>query len=279
MDTIVFDEADALPEVARSVADERIGLDGVAHIAALAGAAASEACRELARLCARETALGRPRLPIRHVDGAPVSDPGHLDYVARAIEAARERGRVLVLCTSYALAKELAARGRDAIVHVRGTRLASWVEAFRTDAHAVLLTPAAWTGLSLPGCIDHVVIPRIPFRPPSVEDEATHRFLEALGFPVSRIDGLIARDHGAAVRRNLAQGLGRGLRGPGERCTVWLLDPRFPLPKSMTRVIGGPDQGLAAKHLDLIHCIPARFRNGPRPAVDRGRIWPLARDT
>ena len=134
----MFDEADALPEVARSVADERIGLDGVAHIAALAGAAASEACRELARLCARETALGRPRLPIRHVDGAPVSDPGHLDYVARAIEAARESGRVLVLCTSYALAEELAARGRDAIVHVRGTRLASWVEAFRTDAHAVL---------------------------------------------------------------------------------------------------------------------------------------------
>ena len=33
-------------------------------------------------------------VPIRHVDGAPVSDPGHLDYVARAIEAARERGRV-----------------------------------------------------------------------------------------------------------------------------------------------------------------------------------------
>ena len=425
----MFDEGDALPEVARSVADERIGLDGVAHIAALAGAAASEACRELARLCARETALGRPRLlahcagrdaivervhalraafmtaaaadedaaeeaallaarlraflecaddgavataaiacgetpalavvhhapvrllrrvfdttraaflvsatlavpgarpspndllralglgpgarapgrinapgwadlqprrygamdfrfadrsapePIRHVDGAPVSDPGHLDYVARAIEAARESGRVLVLCTSYALAEELAARGRDALVHVRGTRLASWLEAFRADAHAVLLTPAAWTGLSVPGCIDHIVIPRIPFRPPSVEDEATRRFLEAVGLAASRIDGLIVRDRGAAVRRNLAQGLGRGLRGPGERCTVWLLDPRFPLPKSMIRVIGGPDQGLAAKHLDLIHCIPARFRNGPRPAVDRGRIWPLARDT
>ena len=119
----------------------------------------------------------------------------------------------------------------------------------------------------------------IPFRPPSVEDEAERRFLEAVGLAASRIDGLIVRDRGAAVRRNLAQGLGRGLRGPEERCTVWLLDPRFPLPKSMTRVIGGPDQGLAAKHLELIHCIPARFRNGPRPAVDRGRIWPLARDT
>ena len=62
VDTVVFDEADALPDVARSVADERIGLDGVAHIAAMACAQASEACRELVRLCARETALGRPRL-------------------------------------------------------------------------------------------------------------------------------------------------------------------------------------------------------------------------
>ena len=425
--TVVFDEADALPEVARSVADERIGLGLVAHIAAMAGAAAGEACRELARLCARETARGTPRLlahcagrdaivervrairaalgtaaddeaaeaaallagrlrtflecadgdtsavaaiapgeppalavvhrapvrllrhvfetahtaflvsatlaapsarpspndllralgigpgarapgrinapgwadlqprrygemdfrfadrsapaPVRHVDDAPVSDPGHLDYVARAIEAARESGRVLVLCTSYALAEELAARVRDAIVHVRGTRLASRVEAFRADAHAVLLTPAAWTGLSLPGCVDHVVVPRIPFRPPSVEDEAKRRFLEALGFAASHIEGLIASDRGAAVRRTLAQGLGRGIRGPEERCTVWLLDPRFPLPKSMTRVIGGPDQGLAAHHLGLIHCIPARFRTGLRPAVDRGRIWPLARDS
>ena len=59
---------------------------------------------------------------------------------------------------------------------------------------------------------------------------------------------------------------------------MWLLDPRFPLPKSMTRAIGGPDQGLAAEHLALMYAIPARFRTGPRPAVDRGRIWPLARD-
>ena len=428
VDTVLFDEADALPEAARSVADERIGLDYVAHIAATSDAAASEACRELARLCAHETTRGAPRLlahcagrdaivervrrirvafetaagadddaaeeaallaarlrtflecadggtvataaiapgetpalavvhrapvrllrhvfdttqaaflvsatlaapgarsspndllralgigpgtraptrlnapgwadlqptrygemdfrfadrsvpaPIRHLDGAPVSDPGHLDYVAQAIEAARKSGRVLVLCTSYRLAEELAARVRGAVAHPRGTRLASWLEAFRADANGVLLTPAAWAGLSLERCIDHVVVPRIPFRPHSVEDEARRRFLEQLGFAASTVEGLIARDRGAAVRRTLAQGLGRGLRGPHERCTVWLLDPRFPLPKSMTREIGGPDQGLAADHLALMYCIPARFRTGLRPAVERGRIWPLATD-
>ena len=136
----------------------------------------------------------------------------------------------------------------------------------------------AWAGLSLERCIDHVVVPRIPFRPHSVEDEARRRFLEQLGFAASTVEGLMARDRGAAVRRTLAQGLGRGLRGPHERCTVWLLDPRFPLPKSMTREIGGPDQGLAADHLALMYCIPARFRTGLRPAVERGRIWPLATD-
>ena len=62
VDTVLFDEADALPEAARSVADECIGLDYVAHIAATSDAAASEACRELARLCAHETTRGAPRL-------------------------------------------------------------------------------------------------------------------------------------------------------------------------------------------------------------------------
>ena len=425
--TVLFDEADALPDVARSVADERIGLDGLAEHAAAFGAGAREACRALARLCARETARGAPRLlahcagrvaivdhvarlgealeaaapddedaeeaallaarlrlfldcaqgdthalaalvpgeppalavvhrapvrllrrvfdttqatflvsatlaapsprsspndllrafgigpgerrpgrvnaagwadlqprrygamafrfadravpaPIHLVDDTPVSDPAHLDYVAGAIEEARKSGRVLVLCTSYALAGALAARAREAIVHVRGTRLASRLEAFRQDPNAVLLTPAAWSGLSLPGLIEHVVIPRIPFRPASVEDEARRRFLEALGLARSSIERLIARDRSAAVRRTLAQGIGRGLRGPRERCTLWLLDPRFPLPRSMTGRIGGPGQGLAVHHLALMHCIPARFRTGPRPAVDRGQIWPLARD-
>ena len=210
--------------------------------------------------------------PIRRVDGAPVSDPGHLDYVALAIEAARRSGRVLVLCTSYRLAGELAPRVRDAIAHAQGERLASRLDAFRADPNAVLLTPAAWTGLSLPGLVEHVVVPRIPFRPPSVEDEARRRFLAELGLAPAGIERLLARDRAAAAKRTLAQGIGRGIRGPRERCTVWLLDPRFPLPKSMTRAIGGPGQGLAADHLALMYAIPARFRTGPRPAVDLGRI-------
>ena len=206
----------------------------------------------------------------------PVSHPGHLDYVARAIEEAQRSGRVLVLCTSYALVEELAARlSGAAVVHVRGTRLGSCLDAFRADPRAVLLTPAAWTGVSLPGLVDHVVIPRIPYRPHAVRDEARREFLTRSGWSSVTAGRFAAIDRGAAARRKLAQGIGRGIRGPSERCTVWLLDPRFPLPKSLARAIGGPGQGRALGHLALINCIPARFRTGRRPALDEGRIWPL----
>ena len=205
----------------------------------------------------------------------PVSHPAHLDYVARAIEEARKSGRVLVLCTSYALVDELAKRVSSPVVHVRGARLGSCLDAFRADRRAVLLTPAAWSGVSLPGLVDHVVIPRVPFRPHAVRDAATRSFLAQLGLSPVAAQRLVASDRNAAVRRKLAQGIGRGIRGPRESCTVWLLDPRFPLPKSMARAIGGPGQGRAAKHLQLINCIPARFRNGRRPAIDQGRVWPV----
>ena len=205
----------------------------------------------------------------------PVSHREHLDYVARAIGEARRSGRVLVLCPSYDLARELAERVPGPLVQVRGTRLGSCLDAFRADPGAVLLTPAAWTGVSLPGLVDHVVIPRIPFQPHNVRDEARRDFLARLGLSPRVAERLVASDRYAAARRRLAQGIGRGIRGPDEHCTVWLLDPRFPLPKSMARAIGGPGQGQAMRYLELIHCIPARFRHGRAPAIDHGEVWPL----
>ena len=421
--TAVFDEADALPDVARSLADERIGLGLLADVISAAGADADDACHELTRVCVDETARGNrlldhcthkdrilalvsgvqaalhatdpadddtreeaallharlqnfldsaasgkavaalaagvpPALAVvhpepvrllRHVfektraaffvsatlaapahdphpndllrafgiapgmrtparinyagwrdlqpktygrmefrfadrttpgpfasgdDESRASDPQHLAYVAGAIEEARHTGRVLVLCTSYTLADEIGHLAPDARVHVKGHRLRSYLDDFRTDPHGVLLTPAAWAGISLPGLVDHVVIPRIPFAPPSVEAEAKQDFLSRLGLDRSKIKGLLAGDRMAAARRRLTQGIGRGLRGPDERCTVWLLDPRFPLPRSMTRTIGGPGQGNAKNYLPFINCIPPRFRNGRNPAIDQGRIWP-----
>ena len=422
--TVVFDEADMLPEVARSLADERIGLGLVADVVEAAGAGAGDACRELARRCAEETArdhrllahcASRPRIvelvgevrdalgaagfpdddvageakllrarlgyflesaesgravaavaagatpalavvhrePVRllgHVfekaeaaffvsatlaapsanphpndllrafgiapgmktparinyagwndlqprrygrmrfrfadrsapgpfkrgeDDSAEADPAHLRYVASAVEEARKSGRVLVLCTSYALAEELGSRVEAAIVHERGARLYGYLDTFRTAPDSVLLTPAAWAGVSLPGMVDHLVIPRIPFPPRTVEDEAKRSFLSRLGLAQGAVEGLVMGDRSAAARRKLAQGIGRGIRGPDESCTLWMLDPRFPLPRSMTRTIGGPGQGKAVHHLPFINCIPPRFRNVRNPEIGQGRIWPL----
>ena len=425
--TIVFDEADALPDVARSLADERIGLGLVADVVDAAGTKADAACRELKRLCAGETVRGDHRLlascagrsrilelvgeirdaletadfpdddaaeegkllrarlqyfrdsaesggavtaiaagavpslavvhrepvrilrhvfektqaaffvsatlaapaanpvpndllrafgiapgmktparinyagwsdlqpgmygrmgfrfadrstpgPFRHShddDDRTAADPRHLRYVADAVEEARKSGRVLVLCTSYELVHELGARIPSVIVHARGVRLGAFLDAFRAAPDGVLLTPAAWTGVSLPGMVDHVVIPRLPFRPRSVEDEAKRGFLSRLGLAPANVEGLITGDRNAAARRKLAQGIGRGIRGPDESCTLWILDPRFPLPKSMARAIGGPGQGRAVNNLPFINCIPSRFRNGRNPDVDQGRVWPF----
>ena len=205
----------------------------------------------------------------------PEAHPAHLDYVARAITEARASGRVLVLCTSYDLVEELAARVTEPVVQARGARLASCIDAFRDRADAVLLTPAAWTGISLTGLVEHVLIPRIPFRPDEVRDEARRTFLATLGLPQRDAARIVARDRHAHARRKLAQGIGRGIRGPRERCTVWLLDPRFPLPAAMARAIGGPGQGRATPCIEFIHCIPARFRTGRRPAVATATIHPL----
>lgn len=215
---------------------------------------------------------------IREVDDSAdaQADPEHLRYVVSAIEEARKSGRVLVLCTSYKLAEEIGACVKSSIVHARGTLLRTCLDEFRAAPvpNAVLLTPAAWAGVSASGAVDHIVIPRIPFRPRSVEDESKRSFLSQLGFASGKIEGLIAGDRNAAARRKLAQGIGRGIRGPSESCTLWLLDPRFPLPKSMTREIGGPGQGKAVHHLQFINCIPPRFRNGRNPDIGKGQIWP-----
>ena len=108
-----------------------------------------------------------------------------------------------------------------------------------------------------------------------MRDEARRDFLARLGLSHRAAERLVASHRYAAARRRLAQGIGRGIRGPDEHCTVWLLDPRFPLPKSMARAIGGPGQGQAMRYLELIHCIPARFRHGRAPAIDHGEVWPF----
>jgi ATP-dependent DNA helicase DinG len=168
------------------------------------------------------------------------------------IEQARaDGGRVLVLTTSYALGTSLGGKLADVTIHPKGESLAHVLDRFDTN---VLVSPAAWEGIDLPDAWSDIVIPRIPY--PSNDQVLDVHFLTA---------------QDQAIRR-LTQGFARGLRRPDQTCTIWMLDPRFPLPGKLINA-GFVSQGAAARHLRLASSIPDRFRRGLRATFEQGEIF------
>ena len=189
-------------------------------------------------------------------------DPAFDDYAAHVVRRAMtEGGRGLVLVPSFADVEAMARRIPDVIAHRRGEKLAAHLDTLKASRNGVLATPAAWAGTDLPGLLGHVVIVRIPFPPPNAGRAALlRRLLQTKGYDDANADGILfAHNRRDAIRR-LAQGLGRGIRTPDDRVKVWIADPRFPLPDTLTR---NPrlllSQGLAARNRDLSGAIPRRF--------------------
>ena len=199
--------------------------------------------------------------------------PAFDDYAASVLRAAMaEGGRVLALAPSFADVEEAARRVDGVIAHRRGERLAAHLEAFKGSANGALATPAAWAGTDLPGLLDHVVILRIPFPPPEAGRAGLlRRLLDSRGHDGANAERILFdRSRREAVRK-LAQGLGRGIRGPDDRVKLWIADPRFPLPDTLVldeRSLLG--QGLAARHRHLADAIPRRFLD----AYERAEILP-----
>lgn len=205
-------------------------------------------------------------------------DPDFDDYAASVVRAAMdEGGRVLVLTPSFADVDEMARRIEGIVAHRRGEALAVHLANLESPPNGVLVTPAAWAGTDLPGLLDHVVILRIPFPPPNAgREHLLRRLLEARGHDGANAKGILhGRNRREAIRR-LAQGFGRGIRAPRDRVKVWIADPRFPLPDTLTldprRLTG---QGDAVHHRDLSRAIPRRFGD----AYASAEIFPFRTDT
>ena len=178
-------------------------------------------------------------------------DSDFIPWAAAAIRKASESGgRVLVLVPSFALAEELGEKIRekipDAIVHRKGEALDEALAQYRQNESAVLLTPSAWEGVDLPGFVDHLVIPRIPFAP---RDEAKIAVMEENMRRPESARGVSFSRNAADAARKLKQGIGRGIRKTDDRCAVWILDRRFPAPDSFS----GPFAKMSA------HAVPDRF--------------------
>ena len=214
---------------------------------------------------------------VRDGDGTVTTDPDWLDYAGHGIMAAHAAGgRTLVLATSYADAEALGERVPGALVQLRGTPLSVMADAFRADPAAILITPAGWAGLNLPGMVDHLVIPRMPFAAPDEARAAVRiRAMARRGMAEGDARGVLAAAARADAMRRMSQGLGRALRRPSDRATVWILDPRFPLPDNLIRA--NPrlrlNQGPADRHIGWMSCIPIRFRTGLGNAFERAAIF------
>src|SRR3546814_3924774 len=75
------------------------------------------------------------------------------------------------------------------------------------------------------------------------------------------------------MRRKLRQGIGRGIRRPNDSVKLWLLDPRFPLPATLSDPLDA-STGITINPFfnSLVNCIPLRFRNGLKPAFNEAKI-------
>ncbi len=191
---------------------------------------------------------------------------GWVSYTVSMLKAAQGiGGRVLVLTNSFkasrALAQEAEEQGIGVIEHIKGESLGQYLPGFIADPSSIFISHAAWEGLNLPNTIKHIVISRIPFAPPN-----THKIklrgagLQNKGLAESTSQGIALSESTDEVVRKLKQGVGRGIRSKTDAVTIWLADPRFPMPDAYTESFDPVMMSLKKRQRkDLRGFIPKRF--------------------
>lgn len=167
---------------------------------------------------------------------APLLNAEWVAATARMIGDAMATGRTLVLCTSYREADAIARYvGDDLILHRPGQPLAELTQSFCEGKARALISPGCWEGVSLrlkngKPAFNQCVITRIPYAPPSVNEElSAQNLVDMRVVPTERAAfKLLHSIRMQAVRRRLRQGFGRGIRAVTDHVTVWIADPRFP---------------------------------------------------
>lgn len=208
--------------------------------------------------------------PTSNDNGIVETSPEWLDACSEMIAAAAGAGgRTLVLTTSYSdgegIKKILESHGFGdrVVLHRKGRALSEMISRFKVDEKCILITPAAWEGVNLPGLISQLVVTRIPY----VSTDSTELMLRKLGYIKTGINegkasSLIVGRMQADARRKLSQGIGRPIRRAEDSAQVWFADPRMPMPACMADsihpvVLSAPSR---KQNLSLLAAIPARFR-------------------
>jgi ATP-dependent DNA helicase DinG len=186
-----------------------------------------------------------PNAPVPRVDSHGRVDAEATSYAAAVILAAMEdsrarNGRTLVLVPSYADVERLEPMLAGVRLHRPGESLQRVLDEYRATPGCCLVTPGAWVGADLPGMVQNLVIPRIPFPP---RDEGEDHIVEVLSLTL----------------RKLAQGIGRAIRTHDDDAILWFADPRMPIPDSITEETGLLPSPLG--NASLLGAIPKRFRD------------------
>lgn len=212
-------------------------------------------------------------------NGKYVTNPDWLDYAATMIRQAAQRGgRTLVLALSWQDTAALAKRLADLpqlVEHKQGQPLQEVKNQYVAKPDAVMISPSAWEGVDLPGMVNQLVVTRIPYAPLGGGADLIRRVdLEARGYDKDRIDSILQKGMENGTRRKLAQGLGRGIRKVDDCVTVWIADPRFPLPESFSDSLDEVLMDAPPRRTRpvLRHCIPLRFRE---TTYQQAALWLL----
>ena len=214
------------------------------------------------------------------------SNPVWLAYCASMIQAAQGKGgRTLVLCLSWRDTQSIAEllteqKVQGVIQHQKGTPLRHFIKEFKAQPNAILLSPAAWEGVDLPGTITNLVITRLPFSPPNTFEVMRKRImLQGLKLESSKIENILRGDATTTAARKLEQGIGRGLRAYTDEVTLYVADKRFPVHASVTESL---HKALLGKPAYLTYfnffrsCIARRFLNTTYPKAQLFMHIPFA---
>lgn len=199
----------------------------------------------------------------------PVLNDEWVDYAAKMIAtAAKAGGRVLALTTSYQttakVCDRLRAIGVNPIERERARPISEYIGAILGDVNSVFVSPTSWEGFDLRShgageSFKHVVICQLPYRPmDGLRDKAVARKLAKNGKSQTEIHSALYVSSRSSALRKFRQGFGRGIRHASDHMTLWVADPRFPLPASL---LGSPQVPIrmVTAHQEFLHAIPERF--------------------
>lgn len=205
-----------------------------------------------------------------------VTSEAWVEFACRHIARTIGKGRHYVLCNSFKDVKLLGERlqqmtAQPVLMQARGKKISAYLDDYRANEHAVLITASGWEGVDLPGLIDYLVITRIPFRPADPLHEAIYRDISKHLGQTKQADQYIYAEVLRAARMMLEQGIGRATRSETDDVEVVILDNRFPR----------PGEGITHQRTSfnsLLTAIPTRFRTGLFAPYKAGRVKLLSGD-